>query len=418
MWYAYAVFLVALLREFGWSRTVLAGAFSLFAFVHGVAGAPIGWLCDRVGPRRLVLAGGAILAVGLVLDGAVTRPWHLYVTFGIVTSLGVSAAGWTPAVVLVQRGFPRRVGTVLGFTSAGIGVGILVVVPLCQHLVDIVGWRWAFRFLGVLVALWVIPSTLWLVEDPIIVKDPIIGQGMGTRAGATPMPRRNHAERSLDSPIRVATSVRDITTSVRDITLGEAAASARFWLLGLTTLFGAFVNQMLLVHQVAYLVDHGIAALTAASVVGLVGLASIVGKAGGGWASDVFGREVTFTFGMTCVVASVGTLGLLALTGEPAWAWIYGALVGVGYAVTAPLMPAVISDLYRGRHFGTIFGVLHIANAVGGSTGPWVGGRVFDLTGSYAGAFGAAVVAAALSALALWLAAPRRQQRPIGRGAS
>jgi len=395
VWYAYAVFLVALLREFGWSRTVLAGAFSLFVFVHGTASAPLGWLCDRVGPRRLVVAGGAILAGGLVLDGAIRSPWQLYLAFGVLTAIGVAAAGWTPAVVLVQRWYPQRVGTVLGLTSAGIGVGILVVVPLCQALVGLVGWRWAFRIVGALAALWVIPATLWLVRDPP-------EQGTGTRAVATPMPRRDPHGASDFS--RGAS--RDHGS--RDVTLGEALGTVRFWLVAAVTLASSFANQMLLVHQVAFLVDHGVSALAAASVVGLVGVASIVGKSGGGWASDVFGRETTFTFGMACVAASVGALGLLAATGAAGWAWAYGALVGVGYAVTAPLLPAVMSDLYRGRHFGTIFGALHIANALGGSTGPWVGGRVFDATGSYAGAFAAGVVAAVLAALALWVAAPRR----------
>jgi MFS family permease len=165
---------------------------------------------------------------------------------------------------------------------------------------------------------------------------------------------------------------------------------------------------MLLAHQVAYLVDHGVTTLVAASVVGVVGLGSILGKGGGGWASDTFGREVTYTVGMALVAASIGTLGLLALSPAPAWAYLYGALVGVGYAVTAPLMPAVVSDLYRGRNFGTIFGAIQVANAIGGSAGPWVAGRVFDARGSYTAAFVMALAAGVLSTTALWLAAPRR----------
>jgi MFS family permease len=145
----------------------------------------------------------------------------------------------------------------------------------------------------------------------------------------------------------------------------------------------------------------------------VVGLGSIVGKAGGGWASDTFGREATFTFGFTLVAASIGTLGMVALSGNPAWAYTYGALIGVGYAVTAPLMPAVLSDIYRGRHFGAIFGALQVANALGGSSGPWVAGRIFDGTGSYAVPFSLAIVAAAISVTLLWMIAPRRQRRNL-----
>ncbi|HXH83790.1 MAG TPA: MFS transporter, partial [Candidatus Tectomicrobia bacterium] len=156
VWYSYAVFLVALLEEFGWSRSVLAGAFSVFSLMHGAASAPLGWLADRAGPRRIVLAGGALLAVGLALDSVVARPWHLYLTFGVVTALGVAASGWTPAVVLVQRWFPDRVGTALGITSAGIGVGIFLFVPLCQWLIDLVGWRQAYRAVAVLAVAWIV----------------------------------------------------------------------------------------------------------------------------------------------------------------------------------------------------------------------------------------------------------------------
>jgi MFS family permease len=373
VWYAYSVFLVALLREFGWSRTLLAGAFSLFTLVHGLVGPLAGSIADRIGPRRLTLAGGVILAGGLALDGAVSRPWHLYAAFGVVTALGVACSGWVPAVVLVQKWFPRRIGTALGLTSAGIGVGIFLVVPFCQWMVDAAGWRWAFRSVGIVVACWMLPATLWLVREPV--------------AGA---PRAPALPGSAGAP--------------GDPTPGAAVRTRAFWCLAFAMLSASFVNQMLLVHQVAYLVDHGISALAAASVVGVVGIASVAGKAGGGWFSDTFGRAVTYTLGMSLVVASIGVLGLLALAPGPLTAYAYGALVGVGYSITAPLMPALVNDFFRGRHFGAIFGMLHAANATGGGLGPWVAGRVFDATGGYAPAFVAAVASGALSTAAIWLA--------------
>lgn len=371
---------MALLREFGWSRSLVAGAFSVFALVHGLSSAPIGWLADRRGPRRVVAAGGLVLVAGLLLDGAVTSPWQLYAAFGLVTSIGVAAAGWVPAVVLVQRWFPRRVGLALGITSAGIGMGIFLVVPLCQWLISAVGWRWAFRVVAGLAALWIVPTALLVLRDP-------------PRPAALP---------ESPAPRRAAAA------GAGDITLRDALASGRFWLLAVAQVLGNFACQMLLVHQAAYLVDQGVATMMAASVVSVVGLASIVGKAGGGWFSDSFGRELTYSLGMLCVVTSVGVLGLVALGPSVLLVYAYGVLVGVGYSVTAPLMPAVISDLFRGPHFGAIFGALHLGNALGGSLGPWAAGRIFDATGSYRLAFIGAIAGAILGTLGLWIAGPRR----------
>ncbi len=389
VWYAYSVFLVALLREFGWSRSLLAGAFSVFVVVHGVMAPALGWLADRIGPRQLFLAGGLVLGAALWLDGAVGRPWHLYVAFGVVTAAGVSLAGWVPAVVLVQRWFPRRVGAALGVTSAGIGVGIFLVVPLTQFMVDQLGWRLAFRCLAAAVVLWIVPASLFILRDPTVV------------AGSV-------------SPAQTAgglTATRPGSAS-GDITLGEALGRGRFWLLSAAQLLGSLASQMLLVHQVAYLVDHGIPALVAASVVSVVGLASIVGKAGGGWFSDTAGREVTYTLGMACVVASVGMLGVIALRPGPLPAYVYGALIGVGYSVTAPLLPALVSDIFRGRHFGAIFGTMQLGNSLGGALGPWLAGRAFDTTGSYFWALSGAALSASAATVALWVArSPGRLHR-------
>jgi len=381
VWYAYSVFLVALLGEFGWSRSLLAGAFSVFVLVHGLMAPVLGWLADRIGPRRLIVAGGVLLAIGLGLDGVVERPWQLYVAFGVVSAVGVACAGWVPSVVLVQRWFPARVGAALGITSAGVGVGILLVVPATQALIEWVGWRWAFRVLAIAVAAWVIPMTLALVRDPPTASVP-------ARSAVTP-----------ETP---------------DVALGAALRMAPFWFVCATSFLGSLGTQMLLVHQVAYLVDHGIPALVAASVVSVVGLASIIGKTGGGWLSDTIGRRVTYTVGMICVVTSVGVLGLVALAPGPLPAYAYGVLVGVGYAVTAPLLPALISDLFRGRHFGAIFGTSQVANSFGGATGPWVAGRVFDTTGSYQGALLGAVAAAVAATASLWLSNRPSSRRTEG----
>ncbi len=108
VWYSYSVFLVAFLREFGWSRSLVAGGFSAFVLVHGAASPFVGWLAGRIGPRRVILVGGCVLAGGLLLTAGTQQWWHLYLAFGVVTAVGITMAGWVPAVVLVRGWFPSR----------------------------------------------------------------------------------------------------------------------------------------------------------------------------------------------------------------------------------------------------------------------------------------------------------------------
>lgn len=373
VWYAYSVFLVALADEFHWSRSLVAGAFAAFALVHGLSSPPLGWLADRLGPRRVFIGGGSVLALALIIDGAITRPLHLYLAFGLLTSVGVTASALVPSVVLIRGWFPRRFGTALGIASAGIGVGIFAVVPFCQAMIDAVGWRWAFRLLGIVIAVWTIPAALTLVRDP------------------PPPP--------ADDPLR---------ESPATPTLATALAFGSFWLLAAAQFCGNFVCQMLLVHQVAFLVDQGIPAMVAASAAGLVGLSSVFAKVGSGWTADVLGRRRTFTTGMIVVLLSVGLLTVVARSPHGPLVYVYGLLMGIGYAATVPIMPTVISDVFGGARFGSIFGSLHLANAIGGAFGAWLAGTVFDATRSYRISFMVAAVAALVAIAAVALARPTR----------
>jgi len=142
--------------------------------------------------------------------------------------------------------------------------------------------------------------------------------------------------------------------------------------------------------------------MTAASVISVVGAASILGKTGGGFISDHLSRELVYAVGMFSMIIGVGVLWLVS---EAPSAWLalgYAVLFGVGYSVTAFVVPAMMSDRFRGPHFGSIFGATQVASALGSALGAWLAGRIFDGTGSYAIAFGLAAGAAAVAALSVW----------------
>jgi MFS family permease len=375
-WYAYSVFLVAFLREFGWSRSVVAGAFSILVVVHGVSGPALGWLVERFGPRPVIASGGALLSVSLLMAAHLSAVWHLYLVIGILAALGISAAGWVPAVVLIRSWFPTHVGTALGISSAGIGVGIFALVPFTQLMIDSLGWRWALRVLAVMVAAWIIPAALLLVRNA--------------------PPRAAAPSTIAAAPARPHWTVRTVLRSWK------------FWTTGVVFFAGSVATQMLLVHQVAYLVDHGVSALVGATLVGVVGIASIGGKTGWGTLSDRVGREPTYSLAFGCVALSVACLALAGAYPRTPLPYVYALLIGVGYAVTAPLTPAIASDLFGGPRFPRIFGLLHLMNSLGGAAGPWIAGWLFDRTGSYALALPLAAGMALLAPALLWVVAPRR----------
>jgi MFS family permease len=380
IWYSYSVILVALLAEFGWSRGTLAGAFGVFTLVHGGMNPLIGALCARFRSLRVLATGGALMGLSLLACSTIDSPLELFVYFGVCTALAVALGGWVPSLVFVQANFQERLGLSIGIISSGVGVGMLLVVPLTQWLIDAWGWRAAFRVLAVIAAGWVVPSSLWL-RGWILRRREIQSQNRGR------VPEKPNQEKSVPVP-----------RPKPQLTLREAMRTQPFWLFLAAFFFGNVCSQTMHVHQVAFLVDKGLAAMVAASVVGVVGLASIFAKTGGGWLADRVERELVYLGGIAIMV----TAALVLLSFEkptPLAAYGYAILLGVGYSATASLIPAMLADRYSGPHYGAIVGVGLMGSAAGSAVGPWLAGALFDALGSYTVAL---LVAAACGVVAGW----------------
>jgi len=382
IWHGYSVFFVAFLREFGWSRALIAGTFSICAIVHASVGPLFGALEARCDFRRIILAGACMVAGGLFLVAETTEWWHLYLAFGVITAAGMGLCGYVPCVVLVREWFPARSGTAVGIATAGIGVGMAMLFPLSQFMIDWIGWRWAFRVLGGLVITWMIPATIWLLR----------------RA-----PHARQPGRSKEEP-----DSRRLWDQAPHWTLAKALWSWRFWgLVGvLFTLQGAV--QILMTHQVAYLVDHGVPAIVAASVGGIVGLTAVAGKVVWGYLLDRILREVVLTITSILFILGAGALALAGVYPAAILPYTYAVLMGLGHAVIAPITPAVAGDLFGGPGFSTIFGAFLVPLGFGSAIGAWGAGEIFDRTGSYALALWAAVALTVFSCALLWVVAPRR----------
>ena len=368
VWYSYSVFLVALLGEFAWPRSTLAAGFSIFAIVHGLSNPVVGRLCDKLNPAFFVVGGGIGVCFSLVYVSFIETPFQLFFGFGVMTAISVALCGWAPSLVQVQRNHKNRLGFAIGFVSSGIGVGMLLIVPLVQILIEVFGWRQAYRIFAFICAFIIIPIGVYLITLP---SGALLSSG-----------QIQTKKTSKDSP-----------------TLREAIRDYKFWLIVGAFFFGSMGSQILHVHQVVYLVEHGISPMIGATVVSIIGISSILGKTGGGWLSDLVEREKVFVTGNIIMVLSVFTLFLSGTTASVAMAYIFAIFLGVGYSANAAIAPAMMSDHFSGSSFGSILGVGLFGSAAGAALGPWMAGELFDQKGDYSLAFCLAILCGVLAAV-------------------
>jgi MFS family permease len=200
-----------------------------------------------------------------------------------------------------------------------------------------------------------------------------------------------------------------------DWTLARAARTVRFWWVALGYFLGLFAWYAVQVHQTRYLIEIGFTPHDAAWALGFVSLAGIPGQIALGHLSDRIGREWVWTAGS--VGFAICYAALLLLASSPTMPLLYLMVISqgmLGYGLTS-VIGAIPAELFQGRHYGSIFGTLMLSSIVGGAVGPWLTGVLHDHTGSYTLAFSIAIACSAVSAAAIWLAAPRKVRAVAGK---
>lgn len=383
--YAFPVFFVALVGVFGWSRASTASVFSLNMLVAGLSAPLVGHLVDRYGPRRVLPWGAVLLGAGLVLCAAIQQLWHLWIAFGLVAALGGSILGPVTHTALLSNWFVRSRGSAIGIAFAGMGTGLFLFSPLAQVVIDRVGWRGTFALMGLLSMILLLPLIGLCQRDrPEELGLAPDGGWERVRPSATMAP----------SPVNMADGV----------SLAAALRTARFW--GFVACFFFTPVSMFAVttHQVAHVVDLGFPKMTAVNVLGAVGLLSSIGRVLFGILSDRIGRVGAASSSYLCSALGILILLVLAPGWGVGWLYLFALLFGIAFGARGPIVSAMTADTFRGRQYGTIFGLIHLSNGVGAALGPWMGGVLYDATGSYGLAFGMALAAVGLAWLSLWMA--------------
>ena len=364
--HAYTVFLLAFVVEFGWTRAEASIAYSVGQVVGGASSPLAGGLTDRFGARRMVMAGGCLLTLGLLLSAFAQSLWQVVLLYGVVMTLGANCVGMVVFVPLISRLFVARRGMAISVLQSANGAGRAISAPVAQLLVGGMGWRHAYLLMGGALAV-LVPF-------------------------ATFLPRRERETAAASSSI----------IALRNWTLGEAAATWQFWVLGLVYMLTSIGSFLVSLHQMAFITGAGFEPLYAASVLGLGAFLALPGVIVTGTLSDYIGREpaAIVTYGISiCGVACA----LFIENSSQHWLlWLHACLFGITWGARGPAITAKTADLFPGARLGAILGVITIGSGLGAGIGSWAAGWLFDQTGSYRLSFWLSMAAYALGSVAFW----------------
>jgi len=351
--YAWSVFRIPLVKEFGWSISQVSSTFSITWMFLGLSGVMGGLLLTRIGPRIVGIAAGLMWGGGVFLASfSAYKLWWLYLTHGVMGGIGLGMGFVVPVAVLVKW-FPDRRGLIMGISVAGFGAGALVAAPIAGRLIQSVGALPTLMYLGVVYGVIVVCSALFMQNPPEGWKP----------AGWTP------------------TAAQVSQRCDRDYTLREALRTWQWWaicaLLCINTVAGiSIVSQAAPMFQ-----ELGkVSAVTAATFVGIISLGNGVGRVFWAWISDVTSRKTAF-FAMYLLQAlifwnfhSISSPTVLLVA-----SFVILCCYGGAYGIT----PAFAADYFGPRHTGPIFGLMLLPWAFPAAFGPLLFAYLRQSTGGY-----------------------------------
>ena len=358
------VFLQPMSEAMGWSRTGISLAALLNFLCMGVGSFLWGALSDRFGTRAVVLAGGILLGGGLVAASQAATLGQFQLLFGVV--VGVAAGSfYAPMTATTTRWFVEHRSLAVALVSAGLGLGSMTVAPLVGWIISHYDWRVAMLVIGDLAWLLLIPAAL-LVRNP-------------PAAAPAPPP----------APGALA---------AREFTVAEALRTPQFAAIALTHFACCAAHSGPIFHMVTNVIDHGISAMAATTVLSAAGLASLSGRVICGLLADRLGAKRVLIVGLAIQAAAVG---LYLVTRELAGFYALALMFGLAYGGVMPLYAIVVREYFGARIMGATFGAVAFASTLGMAPGPWLGGVLYDSFGSYAwlfiGSFGIGLGAVAIA---------------------
>ena len=372
----FAVFLLPIESEMGWTRTTLAGIYAIYMGAHGLAAVVIGWFVDRVGPRVVYTIGLLAYGLAFLLAQFGTEPWHFYLTTGVMAGIAMTAIGMTTATVLITRWYhgprARQLSPAIGIAYSGMGAGVILWIPITNQLIEMLGWRETYRTLGIIlcvlaVIVYVLPwSKLQLTPLPLSRFGSVLG---GSKEGH----------------------------------LRAALKTKMFWLLFVIMFITAVAMYLVGPQMVAYLVSVGFDSTVASLAFSINGFLTVFGIAGTGWLARYFGMKRVATISYAMSITAV--ILLACLTVLPVMALLALAILPLGLSQGArgPIVSVQASQAFSGQGLGAIYGAITMGVGLGGMSGAWLSGVFYDVTGGYILSYSVSVVCALAGVGLFWM---------------
>jgi MFS family permease len=390
--HSFAVFFSPILEEFRWSRGDTAMMMSLNVLTYGLVAPIAGGLADRWRPRVLIFVGVIILGVSTAGCAFATRLWHFYFLFGFLMSIGSAFSGWPIFAPALMNWFVRRRGLVLGLGQMGGGLSFVYSI-FVEFSIRSLGWRHTFLALSFILTATLLPLLFWF-----FFYQPQDKNMMAYGAEDFQLPQAQSGVNKKGEKNAVPLGGR----------LKEVLQTKQLWFLVASyALYWGIAGYMVIAHQVRFLQDKGFSSSFSASIYALLGVMIVFGQFSA-FVSDWLGREKTHT---SAACLSIGGLGALLAVNDASQVWLmyaFAVLFGYGAGLATPVTFAASADIFHGRHFGTVGGLVLGGMGVGSVLGPWLGGYLYDIFGSYKFTFVFCMISLVFSTLFLRVAAPRK----------
>jgi len=372
--YSWSVFVNPLKEDYGFTTTQTQIIFSVALATFAVVMVFAGRCQDKVGPKKVAIVGGILLGLGYILARFTNGSFSgLLLTIGLMGGAGIGFGYVCPIAALIKW-FPDKRGLITGLAVAGFGAGAWIFGQLASYLITSIGLIATFFILGIIFLVAVVVGALFLKNPP---------------AGWVP--------EGWKATVAANKKVKKI-----DFTWQDMIKTPSFWMLWIMFTFGAAAGLMVIGILKPFGVYSGLSAAVAGSAVGLLALFNGAGRIIWGTLSDKLGRSKAMMLmfilqgAMMLILIKMGSSALL-LSIAAAW-------VGFNFGGNFALFPSATADYFGTKNVGVNYGLVFTSYGVAGIVGPILGGKVFDLTGSYMYAFipsGIACIIAAIIALVL-----------------